>query len=96
MAKGNEAAESCLSETQRTQGIVQLLNEELTEISDLAIQISSASEEQSMVSQEISRNIVNINEASQNNLTQATLVEDEAHNIQNRTKALADLGSTFS
>lgn len=96
MAKGNESAESCLAETQRTMGIVQLLNEELTEISDLAIQISTASEEQNMVSQEISRNILNINDASQHNLEQATLVEDEAIGISKRTTYLAGLSSTFN
>lgn len=95
MEKGNQAAQSCLDETRRTQDIVNLVNDELNEIADLATQISAASEEQSMVSAEISRNITNINEASQENLHQATLVESEADDIQNKTSKLAGLGLTF-
>lgn len=95
MEKGNQAAQSCLDETRRTQDIVNLVNEELNEISDLTMQISTASEEQSMVSAEISRNITNINDASQENLHQATLVEDEADGIQVRTSKLSGLSQTF-
>lgn len=95
MEKGNEAAKSCLDETRRTQGIVNLVNDELNEISDLTMQISTASEEQSMVSQEIARSIANINDASQDNLQQAGFVETEADGIQSRTSKLAGLGHTF-
>jgi aerotaxis receptor len=95
MEKGNQAAESCLSETRRTQDIVNLVNHELNEIADLATQISTASEEQSMVSAEISKNITNINDASQDNLHQAGLVEDEADDIRVRTSKLSSLGLTF-
>jgi aerotaxis receptor len=41
-------------------------------IADLATQISTAAEEQSMVSEEISRNIVNVNQEAENNLALAT------------------------
>lgn len=96
MQQGKESAELCVDESQRTQTMLQNVYGAITDISDLAIQISSASEEQNMVSQEISRNIVNISDASQHNLQQTELVEREADDINNNSKSLAALGLTFN
>ena len=54
-----------------------------------------ASEQQSVVSKEISTNIVNISDASTSNLQQADIVAQESNNIEIRTKALNALGTTF-
>jgi len=59
------------------------------------MQISTAAEEQNMVSQEISRNIFNISEASAENLIQAQSVENESDSIDKRSKMLASLGLSF-
>ncbi|KXO13385.1 Aerotaxis sensor receptor protein [Moritella sp. JT01] len=95
MQQGKESAELCVNESKRTQTMMQNVYGAITDISDLAIQISTASEEQNMVSQEISRNIVNISDASQHNLQQTELVEREAADINNNSKSLAALGLTF-
>jgi len=95
MQQGKESAELCVNESKRTQSMMQNVYGAITDISDLAIQISTASEEQNMVSQEISRNIVNISDASQHNLQQTELVEREAADINNNSKSLAALGLTF-
>lgn len=95
MQQGKESAELCVNESERTQAMMQNVYGAITDISDLAIQISSASEEQNMVSQEISRNIVNISDASQHNLQQTELVEREAADINSNSKSLAALGLTF-
>ena len=70
MEAGKNAAESCVKETRNSQDIVSKVYAAITDISDLATQISTAAEEQSMVSQEISRNISNISSASSENLAQ--------------------------
>jgi len=49
-----------------------------------------------MVSQEISRNIMNISDASQNNLHQANAVETETENIKTRANSLGALGQAFN
>ena len=95
METGKQAADSCVAETKQTQDIVFKVYDAITAISDLAIQISTAAEQQSSVSQEISRNIVNINEASMQNLEQAELVEVESHALDERAKKLASLGLSF-
>jgi aerotaxis receptor len=96
MLKGKESADLCVLETTQSRDIIFKVYNDVSSIADLAIQISAASEEQSMVSQEISRNIVNINDASRRNLEQAEVVEDEAHKIEQRTNALNSLGLTFA
>lgn len=96
MQKGKESAESCVSEAQIAHETVTSVYESISEISDLAIQISTASEEQSMVSQEISQNITNINDVSKNNLDYAQDVNKESTAVKERSALLASLGATFS
>ena len=96
MTKGKESAESCVEKATEAHNVVDKVYSSITDISDLAIQISTASEEQSMVSQEISRNIMNISDASQNNLHQANAVETETENIKTRANSLGALGQAFN
>lgn len=96
MEKGKESAESCVEETQLAEGIVQNVYQSISAISDLAIQISTASEEQSMVSQEISKNIINISDASQNNLTQVECVSSDTTDIMTSSASLASLAIAFN
>lgn len=96
MTKGKESADNCVAKATEAHNVVDKVYVSITDISDLAIQISTASEEQSMVSQEISRNIINISDASQNNLHQANTVESETINIKTRANALGALGQAFN
>jgi len=95
MAQGKDSAENCMRETKDSQDIVNKVYAAIADIADLATQISTAAEEQSAVSQEIGRNVVNISDASRSNLEQAELVETEAVNIQQRCHELASLGLSF-
>ncbi|TDF34508.1 PAS domain S-box protein [Alteromonadaceae bacterium M269] len=95
MAKGKQDADSCVEDTSKTRELVSKVYDEVTAISDLSIEISTASGQQSAVAQEISRNITNINDVARNNLLQAEIVERESEKIQKRSQALASLGLTF-
>ncbi|MFT5852158.1 MAG: aerotaxis receptor [Colwellia sp.] len=96
MNKGKDSADYCVAEATQAHEIVDKVYKSISDISDLAIQISTASEEQSRVSQEISRNIINISDASQNNLHQANIVETETEQITMRSNSLGSLGQAFS
>ena len=95
MEQGKVAAESCVDETKETQNIVNKVYDDVADIADLANQISVATEQQSIVAQSISENIVNISDASQQNLKQVEKVEFEAISISARSKNLASMGQTF-
>jgi aerotaxis receptor len=95
MLKGKAAADNCVSETTATRDIVFKVYDEVSAISDLAMQISTASEEQSMVSKEISENIMNINDSANRNLHQAETVGTEASLIDERAKQLSSMALAF-
>jgi aerotaxis receptor len=96
MQKGQASAETCLLETQSTVEIINKVYNDVSLIADLATQISTAAEEQSMVSEEISRNIVNANQEAENNLALAADVAQQADNITERSEALASMPLSFS
>jgi aerotaxis receptor len=96
MNKGKVSADDCVTKATQAHGVVDKVYTSISDISDLTTQISTASEEQSMVSQEISRNITNISDASQNNLLQANAVEAETDKITVRANYLSSLGHAFS
>jgi aerotaxis receptor len=90
-----ESADDCVAETQSTKEIVGQVYDVVTDISDLATQIAVAAEEQTTVSQEISRNVQNINDVSKANLAQAEVVEQEAALIEQRVGVLGSMGKSF-
>lgn len=96
MAKGKETADACVKNAEESQAIVGKVSGGISAIADLTIQISTAAEEQSMVSEEISRNIVNISDASQNNLIQAGRVSAVGDDLVKGVAKLNSLGLAFS
>ncbi|MGB0217394.1 MAG: methyl-accepting chemotaxis protein [Alteromonas oceani] len=95
MRKGKISAVTCINDTETTVSIINQVYEEVTLIADLAIQISTAAEEQSAVAQEISRNVEAINEVSEHNLVLANNVAEDAFNIDERAQLLASMPLTF-
>jgi len=95
MNQGKNSVETCVNEATEAQNLINLVNDMLAGISDLAIQISAASEEQIKVSGEISRNVTNISEASQRNLLQADNVSQDAGKINKSVIYLKGLSITF-
>jgi aerotaxis receptor len=95
MNQGKEDARECVQEARNAELTVQNVYEAITDISDLAMQISTASEEQSMVSLEISQNIVNISDASQSNLAQVKEVTNDTEEILRNSSSLTALALAF-
>jgi len=96
MAQGKIAAELCVDETREMQNVVNKVYDDVSDIADLTTQISVATEQQSLVAQSIGENIVNISDASQDNLKEVGKIELEAIGISARSKKLASMGQTFS
>lgn len=95
MAKGQKTTDECVIDTQASRDIVFAVFNEITSIAELTTQISVASKQQNTVLREISKSTVKVSDASQNNLKQAELVEEESAKIEEKAKALTSLGLNF-
>lgn len=93
--EGKTAAESCVEETSQTQGLVNKVYDDVSDIAQSASQMSVAAAQQSSTAASISLNISNISDASKLNLEQVERVEEEAQGISVRSKALAAMGLAF-
>jgi aerotaxis receptor len=96
MQKGKESAEACVNDAEEAHNLVSQLVSTLATIADLSTQISTAAEEQSAVSAEISKNIVNISDASEHNRTQAQLVDDESRVLTTQVDKMRGLSQSFN
>ena len=96
MKQGKASAEQCVEEAKNAEQTFQNVYQAITDISDLTLQISTASEEQSVVSQEISQNIVNISDASKNNLVQVESVTLDTEDILIKSSYLSSLAYSFN
>ncbi len=95
MLKEKETADGCVEQARESQSVVDAVRALITDISDLSTQISSAAEQQSLVSHEISRNIVNVNDSSLRNAKQADVVSEQSEHITDRVDSLVGLSATF-
>ena len=95
MQQGKQAAEQCLLDTQGTVNIINKVYDDVATIADYATQISTAAEEQSVVAEEISRNVVNVNHEADNNLVLASNVSEQSDQITKRSESLASLPLSF-
>ncbi|WP_026374917.1 methyl-accepting chemotaxis protein [Aestuariibacter salexigens] len=95
MQRGKQTAEQCLEETKDTVHIINKVYEDVTTIADFATQISTAAEEQSVVAEEISRNVMNVNREADSNLALAEDVSTQSDSITKRSESLASLPLSF-
>ena len=83
MNKGSKLSENCVSLSQDTGEALEKIQNEVTLISDSTAQIATAIEEQSMVTEEVSKNVVRISELSiesENDSLEATTLSAELLN----------------
>ncbi|GAC13382.1 methyl-accepting chemotaxis protein [Aliiglaciecola lipolytica] len=95
MNEGKDAAIECVADTRQSRELIEGVYQQISEISGLAFQISTAAEQQTLVSQEVNKSILNVSAASQENLEQVNFVKDASNDINAKAKVLASLGLTF-
>lgn len=95
MEKGRQSAEACVQETRQSQQIISRVYAAISDISDLATQISTAAEQQNATSKGINHNIVKISQVAQDNLQQCEQVDQESNKIQGSAKKLLSLSLSF-
>jgi aerotaxis receptor len=96
MQKSKRVADDCVTETNECLEMIEKIYQDVSQISNLAIQISSATEEQGAVANEVRQNVENINQVSINNLTLANDVETQSIAINERANKLASMPASFA
>ncbi|WP_033017145.1 PAS domain-containing methyl-accepting chemotaxis protein [Pseudoalteromonas sp. BSi20652] len=88
-------ADNCVRTTDKTQIQLEGIFIQISEISQLAIQISSAAEEQQMVSNDISNNVSQIKDLGDSNLNLSFNVAKGAAELVDGSRKVSDLLLTF-
>ncbi|OEE78549.1 methyl-accepting chemotaxis protein [Vibrio genomosp. F6] len=95
MKQGKNSAQICIEFTSDTQRKIEEMASVMQHIEAAATQISTATEEQSVVASDINQNIVTIRDASQCNLKEVDEVTELTRHIKGKAQQLASLGLSF-
>jgi len=95
MESSGSRAQDSVAEANKTGTSLQEINQSVSEINDMNIQIASAANEQSQVAEEINKNIVEINRIADMSADGAVEILDASNNLNNLTVELNDVLSRF-
>lgn len=95
MKKGKEEAQESVDRTMQSKQKVDQILQQMSHISDLTTQISTAAEEQGIVSEEINRNIVNVNDVALETATMAENVKENIGQLRASSEQISGLSKTF-
>jgi len=95
MDETNQKAKRGAEFTNRTGEVLESITSAINQISDMNTQIASAAEEQSLVAEEINRNVVGINEISEHTATGAQQTAAASENLNNLAGQLKGIVGQF-
>ncbi|MBI3772577.1 MAG: methyl-accepting chemotaxis protein [Gammaproteobacteria bacterium] len=95
MQRGEEKAEHCVEQAERAGKALESITNEVTVINDMNTQIASAAEEQSAVSAEISRNVLNIRMLTEQTSTRGQQLARTGEDLEKVSVNLKTLVSHF-
>lgn len=90
-----QSAISCVGNTQETAEAFDTMVAQVSDIADLAVQISTAAEQQNVVAVEVNRSINNIYDISKVNSEQVERIDKVGQNIELQADRLTGLGKAF-
>ncbi|MDA9556851.1 methyl-accepting chemotaxis protein [Vibrio sp.] len=96
MLRTQSKAETCNQATQETSEVVASIADRMNQVTDLAIQIATAAEEQGAVSEEINRNIQSINTLAEQSVATVQNLEKNAHSVADSVDYINNVSKTFS
>ena len=93
MDKGRQEAQQTVSYAEKTKGVLSKIKSSVSTINGMNMQIAAAAEEQTMVADEINKNIVNISQVTQLTVTTVNQVEKYSEEL---LKSAQDLKARIS
>ncbi len=95
MEKSNAQTQATVEQAQQAASALADIGQRVNEITDMNMQIAGAVEEQSMVSEEINRSIVRIQNTSEKNVDSSKTNRSRAHDVSQLTGSLHELAAQF-
>lgn len=95
MAKNKNDAENCVNSAEQADKQIELVYEKIRHVADLATQIATAAEEQSVVTAEINGRVEQIHQASDTNWQQTELVNQQMVSLRHTAAEISSLADTF-
>lgn len=95
MNKNKENADNCVQQAEGSDQAIAVVHEKIQSLSQLSMQIATAAEEQSTVSNEINRHVLQIQQGSENNWQQTQVVSNQMTALKNDIDAISALANTF-
>ena len=95
MEQSSQQAEMTLNETASTQELVEIISDKMSEIYDISTLISTAAEQQSMVSEDLSKNVVRISDLSKETKVHADNLKEGSDELSKKSDDIAALSDMF-
>lgn len=95
MLSSKDDAESCVVDTDKAKQSMDSIKKMMDEMADITAQIATAAEEQTVVANEINKNVLSIDDISQHNTEIAQQVHDSGNNVNDSAVDIESLSSTF-
>ena len=95
MIKNKQEAEHCVNVAEQADQKIELVYEKIRHVAELAAQIATAAEEQSVVTADINTRIEQIHQASDTSWQQTELVNEQMLHLKNTADEIASLADTF-
>lgn len=96
MGKGTDLSHNCVQLADQTGGSLEKIISEVTELTDLNLQIATAIEEQAVVSEQINRNVVSISEMACNSEENGRQAVNLSHELLDKLEEQQALVTQFS
>jgi len=95
MAKNKTDAENCVGCAEQADQKIELVYEKIRHVADLATQIATAAEEQTVVSAEVKNHIDEIHQASDSSWQQTEIVNQQMISLKETAQEISSLADTF-
>jgi len=95
MAKNKTDAENCVGSAEQADQKIELVYEKIRHVADLATQISTAAEEQTVVSAGVKNHIDEIQQASDSGWQQTEIVNQQMISLKETAQEISSLADTF-
>lgn len=95
MAKNKQDAEHCVDVAEQADKKIELVYEKIRHVADLANQIATAAEEQSVVTAEMKNRVKHIHQASDTSWQQTELVNEQMLSLKATADEISNLANTF-